>query len=415
VPTAPAGFTEYQGNYYQYVKVLYNYDQASAAAAALGGHLATITSAGENAFLAGLIAGEDLGGWLGGSDGDVEGAWYLTEGPDAGTNFWNGASDGSSPAGIYTNWGAGEPNNGVEYGYWNGIEEDHFHMMANSDLWNDASGYFATMGFFVEIEGGGSPPPPPPANATPVITSNGGGAAASVSAAENGIAVTTVTASDADADSLVFSISGGADAARFTIDATSGALAFVVAPDFETPADAGGDNVYDVVVRVSDGTAADTQALAVSVTDVSEGGGVPADFTAYDGHYYRFVKGLYNHDQAAAAAAALGGKLAAVESAGENAFLAGLIAGQDQGAWLGGSDAGSEGVWQWAGGGATFWNGGGGGSAPAGQYANWYPGQPGGTWNGLEEDHAHMIANSDLWNDASGYFTSMGFLVEIVG
>ena len=64
-------------------------------------------------------------------------------------------------------------------------------------------------------------------------------------------AVTTVTASDADPGAtLTYSIAGGADAAKFSIDATTGALSFVTAPDHETPADAGGNNVYDVVVQV---------------------------------------------------------------------------------------------------------------------------------------------------------------------
>jgi Ca2+-binding RTX toxin-like protein len=105
----------------------------------------------------------------------------------------------------------------------------------------------------------------------PAITSNGTGAAASVNVAENATAVTTVTATDADAGStLTYSIVGGADAAKFTVDASTGALSFVSAPDYETPTDAGGNNVYDVTVQVSDGTLTDTQAIAVTVADVAE-------------------------------------------------------------------------------------------------------------------------------------------------
>ena len=105
----------------------------------------------------------------------------------------------------------------------------------------------------------------------PVISSNGGGANASVSIAENSTAVTTVTASDADPGAtLTYSIAGGADAAKFSIDATTGALSFVSAPDHETPTDAGGNNVYDVVVQVSDGTNTDSQAMAVTVTNVND-------------------------------------------------------------------------------------------------------------------------------------------------
>ena len=103
----------------------------------------------------------------------------------------------------------------------------------------------------------------------PQITSDGGGATAAVSVAENTTAVTTVQATDPDlGPALTYSIAGGADAAAFVIDATSGALAFVAAPDFELPSDVGGNNVYDVVVRVSDGVAVDTQSIAVTVTDV---------------------------------------------------------------------------------------------------------------------------------------------------
>ncbi|WP_367113333.1 cadherin-like domain-containing protein [Zoogloea sp.] len=98
----------------------------------------------------------------------------------------------------------------------------------------------------------------------PVITS---GATASV--AENTTAVMTVTATDADlpAQTLTYSIVGGADAAKFAINSSTGALSFVSAPDFETPTDAGGDNVYDVTVQVSDGQGStDSLAIAVTVT-----------------------------------------------------------------------------------------------------------------------------------------------------
>ena len=110
------------------------------------------------------------------------------------------------------------------------------------------------------------------ANAAPAITSNGGGATASIGVAENTTAITTVTATDADlpAQMLTYSISGGADAAKFTVNASTGALSFVTAPNFEAPTDAGADNVYDVIVQASDGSLTDTQAIAVTVTPVND-------------------------------------------------------------------------------------------------------------------------------------------------
>ncbi len=110
------------------------------------------------------------------------------------------------------------------------------------------------------------------ANDAPVITSNGGGAAAAVSVAENTTAVTTVTASDPDAGATrTFSLAaGGADNALFAINATTGVLTFLAPRNFEAPGDAGANNVYNVKVQVSDGSLADVQDIAVTVTNANE-------------------------------------------------------------------------------------------------------------------------------------------------
>src|SRR6266581_2461746 len=97
------------------------------------------------------------------------------------------------------------------------------------------------------------------------------GTTASVSISENATAAATITAPERDAGStLTYSIVGGADASHFTINASTGALSFVSTPDYETPTDAGANNVYDVTVQVSDGTLTDTQAVAVTVTNVND-------------------------------------------------------------------------------------------------------------------------------------------------
>ena len=102
-------------------------------------------------------------------------------------------------------------------------------------------------------------------NTAPTISSNGGGATASVSASENSTAVTIVTATDPNlpGQTLGYSITGGADAAKFNINSSTGELTFAAAPDFETPTDVGADNVYDVTVQVSDGQAAPTHRISV--------------------------------------------------------------------------------------------------------------------------------------------------------
>lgn len=110
-------------------------------------------------------------------------------------------------------------------------------------------------------------------NANPVITSNGGGATASVNMQENLTTVTTCTATDADSgQTLTWSITGGADAAKFTIGSSSGVLSFLSAPNFEAPGSTAGTNAYIVIVQVSDGAGGTaSQTITVNVTnDASE-------------------------------------------------------------------------------------------------------------------------------------------------
>jgi hypothetical protein len=107
-------------------------------------------------------------------------------------------------------------------------------------------------------------------NDAPVIASDGGGASATIVVDENTTAVTTVVAQDADGDALVYALADGADRARFAIDAATGALRFLAPPDHEAPADADGDNVYEVVVSASDGQVAALQTLRLRVADVNE-------------------------------------------------------------------------------------------------------------------------------------------------
>jgi VCBS repeat-containing protein len=105
-----------------------------------------------------------------------------------------------------------------------------------------------------------------PVNDLPVITS----LTTAFVVPENTTGVTTVTATDIDLQPLSFSLAG-ADAGRFSINSVTGVLTFNPAPNFEAPADAGGNNVYDVTVVVSDGAGGtDSQALTVTVDDAND-------------------------------------------------------------------------------------------------------------------------------------------------
>ena len=93
-----------------------------------------------------------------------------------------------------------------------------------------------------------------PISDTPVISSS-----ATFSAAENQTSIGSVSASDADGDSLTYSISGS----EINIS-SSGVLTFASAPDYETKA------TYTATVTVNDGTNSTTQAITVSILDVNE-------------------------------------------------------------------------------------------------------------------------------------------------
>ncbi|HUQ38255.1 MAG TPA: cadherin domain-containing protein [Aestuariivirga sp.] len=153
--------------------------------------------------------------------------------------------------------------------YDNGTKSVTEYDVYNTETWSSWTVTYAANGSIISQtfvpDGGGG------ANVAPTITSNGGGATAAVNVAENSTAVTTVTSSDPDAGaSKTYSIVGGADAGKFTINGTTGVLSFVSAPDFDIPADTGANNIYDVQVQVSDGALTDTQSLAVTVTNQNE-------------------------------------------------------------------------------------------------------------------------------------------------
>ena len=123
------------------------------------------------------------------------------------------------------------------------------------------------------------------------INSSGGGDTANISLGENATAVVTVTTTQNHPYYFAndFSIIGGADAAKFTINPSTGALRFAnfASPDFENPTDVGANNTYIVQVRASDGAFFDTQTITVTITNVndvtptitSNGGGATANIS----------------------------------------------------------------------------------------------------------------------------------------
>ena len=107
--------------------------------------------------------------------------------------------------------------------------------------------------------GGSGPTPEPPAtssNNKPVFSSS-----STFSVRENETSIGTVTATDADGDTVSYSISG-TDASSINIDSSTGILSFISAPDYEAV------QSYSVTALVSDGSAEASQNISITILNI---------------------------------------------------------------------------------------------------------------------------------------------------
>jgi hypothetical protein len=120
-----SGFTSqnnYNGHSYYRSTGTANWTTARSNCVAMGGHLVTVTSSGENAFLFGLWPS----GWIGLTDEVTEGTWKWV----TGETF------------SYTNWNSGEPNNSGN--------EDYIQFVG-SGKWNDLNNS-SSLAYVIEFD-----------------------------------------------------------------------------------------------------------------------------------------------------------------------------------------------------------------------------------------------------------------------
>jgi serralysin len=91
---------------------------------------------------------------------------------------------------------------------------------------------------------------------------------------ENSSVLATISASDEDrGSSVTYSLlnsSGSKDEGLLLINASSGQISFVIAPDFEAPTDLNADNTIDFTVVATDGTLSSQADFSVEITDINE-------------------------------------------------------------------------------------------------------------------------------------------------
>lgn len=167
--------------------------------------------------------------------------------------------------------------------------------------------------------------------------------------------------------------------------------------------------------------------VTITVSPIISGSSLA--YNTSNGHYYQYVTTPVTWNAAAAAITTnaggvftfngLTGYFATVTNSEENAFITSKVGTAN--AWLGGSDATTEGTWKWVDlnapeSGQTFWTGGIAGVVSG--YANWQTGNQPDNAAGLVdgEDALQIVTGgAGIWNDLPAALNTMGYVVEYGG
>jgi hypothetical protein len=205
------------------------------------------------------------------------GGGFSTDGSAGAKSFLNGGSGGgrqtgscvSSGLGGFGGGGGGGNGGGGGGGYFGGAPGQNLNPYpggSGGGSYNNGTNQSNSLAANATNHGSVTITAVAPDTTPPTFTSS-----TSFSAAEN-IATSANAATIKVSESATVTISSGADAALFNIitsDSVTVFIRFKTSPDFEAPADVGGNNVYEITLTATDAaTNAGTQSITITVTDI---------------------------------------------------------------------------------------------------------------------------------------------------
>ena len=347
----PAGEVTANGHRYVYYPADVSWYTADAFCKEMGGHMVTITSSDENALVQSLSAENDV--WLGATDSECEGTWQWVTGEPF----------------VYGNWRAdtNEPNNDTV----NDEGGENYASITPAGGWNDIYGY-ATYGFIVEYEEDGN---------------------LQVNGYLDGKESDTLQAYGT-VDVYIDGVLVADDVADFT-DALTGGTEYEIR-DIR-PADGYSYNGIQSGSRA--GFIAGDAAVTFDFSAITRDHiGEASQEVVWNGHKYAVYSTPVTWYTAKVFCEELGGSLVTITSEEENTFVRSLCG---EGAWMGATDAGAEGEWNWI-------------SEEPFSYTAWMRYEPNNVMNNDSGEENYGIITSNGWNDDAGY-RLCGFICESSG
>ena len=366
ITQAPDSTGTYNGHRYQLFNFKLTWENARDYCRLLGGHLATITSAGENNIVANLGTVSDR--WLGATDAEQEGTWQWITGETFSYSNWYAATS--------------EPNGETAENYLH-IRND----VSQVGTWND-NVKSKTMGFVCEFEDIDS--------SAPTISD--------VKIIEQDLTGYTVQCVVRDDSGLIKKV-------QFPTWTLGDGQDDLVLPWRPNPAIVGQKDqdtytfrvnisehnneygVYQTRIYAFDGQDNKNEmgSCVINVVILPE----PVATKYFKNSVYELYNAKVTFSGAYETSKALGGFLSCAGSASENGMLFELAKKGTTDIWICGSDADQEGIWKWLD--NNTWG-----------FSNWASGEPN---NSGDEDYVGMYLKDGTWNDSNGK-SKIGFVCK---